>query len=782
MALILKRWIQKPSKAVYSFPKSVQKSIPIKTVHENGIFEHNNEYSFSMQFTDINYQCSSPEDKENMFLTYQEVLRTIDAEQLVKITLVNKVVKADSLKEDIFIKHKNDGNNRFRDEINRINLNRISEGTNCIVQEKYITFNAKAKNLEDVKTKFTRTEVSIKQKFADLGSDCTRLSTNDRLRIIHDFFRGSIEVFNTDVSLAKRKGHDFKDTISPDGLSFENGYFRIGEKYARAICLKEYPTYLKDELIAEIMDIPKQMVLSIDLISKSKEQSLQFVQQKILGVETEIANSTKKAGQSGNWNANIPLPLSQKRKDYNDIIELMHEFDQRLILLQITIVHVADSLEELNHDTETIISIGNQKMCTFGTLMHLQEKGLNTALPYGLRYTETLRTLTTENAAIFIPFVTKEVFDVGGICYGINQVSKNLIIADRRILQNGNGFVLGVPGGGKSFIVKYEIDYVYLSTDDDIIIVDPEREYGALVDLFGGTFIHIAAGSRDNINALEMNKHLDNNSDDPIPLKCEFILTLVEMAVGNAVFGAKERSLVEKCARKLLSNKKIESPTLKNLHDMISENKEEYAQDLAIALELFVDGSLNIFSKQTNVDMDNRLICYDIRDLGTQMKGLAMLVILENIFNRVTYNRSIGKRTWIYIDEMWSLFRYEFAGEFLNGFWRRCRKYGGIITGLTQNTADILKSDHAREMLSNSEFVIMLNQASMDKNQLATLLNISDTHLDYIDNAKTGMGLIRRSSVLIPFDATFDTNTELYKAMTTKIEEVSINGKEHGQD
>jgi len=765
-------WLPKISKEVYKLPKSVQKSIPVLAAHPNGIFEHMREYSMCCRFSDINYAVADEEKKKEMFFGYQDLINTFDTGCLTKITIMNRRVNAGQLKQELFIPEKGDRMDAYRREINALNFERATVGNNNIIQDKYITVSAQKRDVQEAKALFLRVENNLKGYLAELGSRCERISSYERLQVLHDFFRtGNESDFHLDLELMRKKGHDFKDYISPDGMEFQDSCFKIDDLYGRAICLREYPSYMQDTMISEMMDLPKQMILSLDLIAKSTGEAIRVVNAKLLAIETEIANSTKKAGQLGNWNASVPLRLERMRDEMREMLHDLQDRDQRLILAQVTIVHLAESLEELNSDTDTLMSIGRKHMCQFGVLRYQQEQGLNTALPYGLRFTETLRTLTTESVAVMVPFTTQEVWDRGGICYGTNQISKNLLIADRRQLMNGNGFILGVPGGGKSFFAKAEMVPVYLQTNDDILIIDPEREYSPLVRLLGGEVIHIAAGSKSHINAMDLS-HDITGDDDPLAIKSEFLLSLAEQFMGTANIGPRQKSIIDRCTRKLLTRKKT-VPTLKDLYDLLLSQPEDEAKDIALCLEIFVTGSLNTFAHHTNVDTNNRLICYDIKDLGAHMKGTGMLVVLDAIFSRVARNRAMGKRTWIYIDEVWLLFRYQYTSDYLSEFWRRMRKYGGLMTGITQNVQDILKSDNASTMLANSEFILMLNQAATDSQELAKLLNISDSQLSYITNAPQGHGLLRRSSALIPFDATFNTNTQLYKAMTTKIEEVA---------
>lgn len=445
---------------------------------------------------------------------------------------------------------------------------------------------------------------------------------------------------------------------------------------------------------------------------------------------------------------------------------------QRMMFAILTMVHIADSKEQLDNDTETLLTTARKHLCQFSALTFQQMDGLNTVLPYGLRKIDAIRTLTTESTAVFIPFRAQEISHSGGIYYGQNVISKNMIIANRKLLLNGNSFILGVSGSGKSFTAKREIVNQMLASDDDIILIDPEREYSSLVKAMDGEIIHVSATSPNHINAMDMNRYYGDGAN-PIILKSEFVLSLCEQLIGGQNLGAKQKSLIDRCTanmyRKYLQrNFKGSPPTLQDFYAELLRQDEPEAQEIALAIELFTSGSLNTFAKPTNVDVNNRLICYDILDLGKQLLPIGMLVVLDSILNRITQNRAKRKNTFIIIDEIYLLFQHEYSANFLFTLWKRVRKYGAFCTGITQNVDDLLQSHTARTMLANSEFIVMLNQASTDRMELAKLLNISDLQLSYITNVDAGNGLIKVGSSLVPFTDQFPHNTKLYRLMTTK--------------
>ena len=468
--------------------------------------------------------------------------------------------------------------------------------------------------------------------------------------------------------------------------------------------------------------------------------------------------------------------LEQMRKEVKEFLDDLTTRDQRMMFTLVTIVHLADSYAQLNADTETLLSIGRKHMCTFAPLTYQQEDGLNTALPYGLRKIQALRTMTTESTAVLMPFKTQEIQDSGGIYYGVNAISHNLIICNRKYLLNGNGFILGVSGSGKSMAAKQEFAYLALGTNDDIIVIDPEREYSALCKAMGGETVYISASSNNHINALALNRGY-GEGENPIVLKSEFVMSLCEQLIGAGKLGAREKSIIDRCIanvyRSYIRDYSGTPPTLKEFHEDLLKQQEPAAKDIALAIELFTTGSLNVFAHQTNVDMNSRITVFDIFDLGKQLKTVGMLVMLDAILNRVTANRQLGKRTHIFIDEIYLFFANEYSSNFLAESWKRFRKSGALVTGITQNIEDCLRSATARTMLANSEFLLMLNQAPTDRMELARLLNISDTQLSYITNAEAGHGLIKVGGAIVPFINDFPKDTALYRLMTTKPEDVA---------
>jgi len=764
--------IMKQDKEKFIVPKGVQQAIPIRTIWPDGIFRVGNKFSKTFRFEDINYAVASKEDKEAMFLCYSELLNSFDSGATTKITINNRRLNKADFESSILIPLKGDRLDEYRREYNQMLLDKAT-GANSIVQDKYVTVSVMKKNIEEARNYFSRIGTDLITHFSRLGSKCVELDATDRLRILHDFFRSGEETdFYFNLSETMKKGHDFKDYICPDTFEFEKDHFRMGNKYGRVIFLREFASYIKDSMVSELCDLNRNMMLSLDIIPIPTDEAVREVESRLLGVETNITNWQRRQNQSNNFSAVVPYDMEQQRKESKEFLDDLTTRDQRMMFAVLTMVHIADSKEQLDSDTETLFTTARKHLCQFSTLTFQQMDGLNTVLPYGLRKIDAIRTLTTESTAVFIPFRAQEISHHGGIYYGQNVISKNMIIANRKHLLNGNSFILGVSGSGKSFTAKREIVNQILSSDDDIILIDPEREYSSLVKAMGGEIIHISATSPNHINAMDMNKDYGDGAN-PVILKSEFVLSLCEQLIGGHNLGAKQKSLIDRCTasvyRKYLqSNYKGNPPTLQDFHAELLRQEEPEAQEIGLAIELFTSGSLNTFAKPTNVDVNNRLICYDILDLGKQLLPIGMLVVLDSIFNRITQNRAKGKNTFIIIDEIYLLFQHEYSANFLFTLWKRVRKYGAFCTGITQNVDDLLQSHTARTMLANSEFIVMLNQASTDRMELAKLLNISDLQLSYITNVDAGNGLIKVGSSLVPFTDQFPRNTKLYRLMTTK--------------
>lgn len=766
--------ILKSEKEPFKVPSSVQDTIPIKKIWKDGTFQVGNKFSRTFRFTDVNYSVAARDDQLAMFLAYCELLNALEIGATTKITINNRRMTKSSFARNL-IPHADDGLDEYRDEYNNMIMDAAIRG-NGILQEKYITVSVIKKSYEEAKTFFSRVYTELASRFAGLSSKLYEIEIGDRMRVFHDFFRiGREESYHFDLKDLMKRGHSFVDAICPDSMTVKSDHIRIGKKYARVLYLQEFPSFLKDSMVSELCDINRNLMLSIDIIPIPTDEAVKEVERKLLGTETEITNWQRKQNKNNNFSAVVPYDLEQQRKESKEFLDDLTSRDQRMMFVTVTLVHVADSKKQLDTDTEALLSVARKHICQFQTLKYQQLDGLNTTLPYGLRKINALRTLTTESAAVFMPFQAQEINHPEGIYCGQNAISKNLLFVNRSSLLNGNGFVLGVSGSGKSFFAKDEIIQLVLRNQGDVIIIDPEREYDRLVRALGGEVINIAADSKNHINAMDMESEYAD-SENPVLLKSEFILSLCEQLVGSGKLSAKEKSLIDRCTQivyrpfiKRGCTGKI--PTLKDFHKELLKQPEPEAKDVALAIELFTDGSLDTFAKPTNVNTESSLICYDIRDLGKALKTVGMLVVLDSIYNRIVRNKKKGRPTYVFIDEIYLLFANEYSSNFLFEQWKRARKHNACYTGISQNIEDLLQSHTARTMHANSEFITLLNQAATDRIELAKLLGISETQLSYVTNADAGKGLLKCAGNIVPFENHFPKDTKLYKVMTTKPKE-----------
>ena len=764
----------KHDKEEFVVPKGVQDVIPVNRIWEDGIFlVGKNKYSKCYRFSDINYAVASRNDKEGMFLEYSELLNSFDTGATTKLTIVNRRLNKIDFEKNILLPLENDNLDIYRKEYNKMLLDKAT-GANGMIQEKFITISVNKKNIDEARNYFARIGADLISHFSGLGSKCIELDAIDRLRMFHDFYReGEENSFSFDLIKSMKKGHSFKDMICPDTFEFKSDYFKMGNKYGRVIFLKEYASYIKDNMVAELTDLNRNLMMSIDVIPIPMDEAVREVENRRLGVETNITNWQRRQNSNNNFSAIIPYDLEQQRIESKEFMDDLTTRDQRMFLSVLTMVYVADTKEQLDNDTESLLTTARKHLCQLAILKWQQMDGLNTAMPFGVRKIDALRTLTTESLAVFMPFRVQEINHENGIYYGQNVISKNMIIADRKQLLNGNSFILGVSGSGKSFTAKNEIVSVILRNPNaDVILIDPEREESRLVKALGGEVVHISATSDNHINAMDMNSEYGDGAN-PVILKSEFILSLCEQLIGGNNLGPKQKSIIDRCTASVYrhfqqGNYMGTPPTLQDFREELLKQTEPEAKEIALAIELFTNGSLNTFAKQTNVNTNSRLICYDILDLGKQLQPIGMLVVLDSILNRITENRAKGRNTFIFIDEIYLLFQHEYSANFLFTLWKRVRKYGAYCTGITQNVDDLLQSHTARTMLANSEFIVMLNQASTDRIELSKLLNISELQMGYITNVGVGQGLLKVGSSLIPFINKFPTNTKLYKLMTTK--------------
>ena len=758
-------------KEKHKIPKSIQDCIPIDRIWDNGIcLVGNNKYSFTYKFTDINYSVASKEDKETMFLNYSELLNSFDSTSETKITINLKKINKKEFEKEILLPFKEDGLDIYRKEYNDMLLDKAFNSKG-MMKELYLTITTYKKNYEEAKNYFRRIGTELSSYFNKLGSKCSNIDANEKLRILHDLYRlGEESNYNFDIVGARKLCHSFKDYICPNSFSFKDDYFEMGEKFGRVLFLKDYANFIRDNMVSDLTDINQNMMISIDIKPIPINEAIKLLERILLGVESNITNWQRKQNQNNNYSAVIPYDMEQARKEAKETLNDVTARDQMLMEGTLTILLVADSKEKLDEISENLKSIGQRHLCQITSLKYQQLLGLNTVLPIGQKRIKAKRTLTTESLAALMPFKVQEIMDKKGIYYGENSISNNLIMVDKSKLMNQSSFLLGVPGSGKSFSAKELITFLALSTDDDILICDPENEYTPLIEALHGEVIDISATSNSHINAMMLEEGYGEGN--PIAAKSEFILSLFEelLKKHGSGLGPIDKSIIDRCTSIVYEDFKDKgvNPTLLDLKNTLNEQPEEEAHNLALCLEIYSEGSLDIFAHQTNVNTNNRIITYNIHKLGQSLKTFGLLVITDAILNRVNQNYKKGKRTHIFIDEFHVMFQNEYSANFFNSVWRQFRKRNAYPTAITQNVQYLLESVEASTMLSNSEFIVMLNQATNDRLRLAELLNISDDQLSYIRDSKPGCGLIRYGSSLVPFENHFPNNTKLYKLMTTK--------------
>ena len=774
--------LKKASEPLYKAPKSIQETIEIMKVAENGIFEvARNRFSKCYRFQDINYTTTNEIEQIDIFERYCKFLNSLDVS--FKITINNKNKDMEQVRDFVFLQDMDDGFNHFRKAYNDIMERKIHEGRQGIEQERYLTITIERKNFEEAKAQFATIEASIHKAFNELGAEIVPLTGNERIKVLHDFYHlGEENSFDFDIKTARKVGADFRNDLCNKMMQFYPDYFKDEKKYCRALFIKKYPSSLSDRFLNEITSLPVHSITSIDVVPIPKDMTTKVLQKKYLGIESDIIKQQRVRNKNNDFSSEISYNKRIEKKEIEEIMDDVRENDQCLYYVAVTIILMADSKEELDSMTETVETIGKRNSVTIEEHYLKQREALNTALPIGVRQVETMRTMLTQSLAVLMPFNVQELNDGSGCYYGINQVSKNINIGNRKKLINGNGFVFGVPGSGKSHFCKMELGQVFLGGEDEIIIIDPMNEYFDIAHTYGGTVVNMSTYTDNYVNPLDMDVwSLDlNDSKGMIREKGEFMLGLCEQCMGESL-NSRQKSIIDRCVRKLYieiaRSREKYVPVMSDFYDILMNQPEEEAKDIALSLELFVNGSLNIFNHQTNVDVDNRFTVYGIRDLGTELSPITMLVMMESIQNRIIENGKRGIATWLYIDEFHVLLNSEYSAKYLQQLWKKVRKQGGLCTGITQNVVDLLQNYTATTMLANSEFVALLKQANTDSSKMAEVIGVSEAQLRFVTNTQSGMGLMKCGNVVIPFDNTIEKGTDLYNLYNTNIHEIIENSR-----
>lgn len=753
----------------YVIPRTVRDVIPIMKIWNDGTFlVGTNTYSKSFAFTDINYQSADEDDKRSVLSQYASLLAGIDTAARAKITVSQKRINEKNFERDVFLPLRGDEYDRYCKEYNEV-VRDEAITANGMVRERYLTLTIEKRTPEEARAYFSRVGSGLIAKFAALGSKCTELNAEERLRILHDFYRqGEESSFRFDAHDMMKLGHDFRDYICPDGIERFNDYLMIGGKYARVLFLKDYGSTAKDDILTHLTDFRRTTMLSIDYTTVPTDEAVKLVDRIMMGIETNAANYQRKQNRHNNWSAQLPYEIEQQRAAIKEYMDDLTERDQCMVYVLITAVITADTKEQLDIDTDAILTAARERLCQMAILRFQQTDGLNTVLPIGVRKIDAMRTMTTENMAAFLPFRVQEIQEAGGVFFGVNAISRNLILCNSKNLLNQSMFLLGSPGSGKSFYAKMRIVAAALSSNDSILICDPEGEYSPLVKALGGVVIQVSAGGSDYINAMEMAEGYEDKS--PIAEKSEFLMSFFQQIDNTGEVGFKHKSVIDRCVERIYeaARKSGVMPTLCTLRDELTKQPEQEARDLALSLEMYTVGTMNIFSRETNVDTSARIICYDLHNLGGELKRAALLVITDAIRNRVSQNWRDGKWTYIFIDEIHVMFENEYGRKFLSSAWRMFRKRSTYPCGITQNITYLADDIESSTMLSNSEMVVMLNQGDADRELLQRLLGIPEEQLSYVTSAAAGSGLIKYGGKIVPFYSSFPKNTELYNLMTTK--------------
>jgi hypothetical protein len=762
---------------------SAQDSIPYQRMFPDGICRVTDTfYTKTVQFQDINYQLSQNEDKTAIFEGWSDFLNYFDSSIRFQLSFLNLSASQDGFSRNIVIPMKQDGFDDVRQEYSDMLQNQLSKGNNGLAKTKYLTFGIDGDNIRTAKPRLERIETDILNNFKRLGVTAAPMSGGDRLRLFHAIFHmDGQETFRFSWDWLAPSGLSTKDFIAPSSFEFRNGrMFRMGRKFGAASFVQIMAPELNDRMLADFLDMESSQIVNLHIQSVDQVSAIKTVKRKITDLDRAKIEEQKKAVRAGYDMDIIPSDLATYGNEAKKLLQDLQSRNERMFLVTFLVVNTADSQRQLDNNVFQASSIAQKHNCQLVRLDFQQEEGLMSSLPLGVNQIEIQRSLTTSSTAIFVPFTTQELFQSGkeALYYGLNALSNNLIMVDRKLLKNPNGLILGTPGSGKSFSAKREISNVFLATNDDILIADPEAEYYPLVQRLGGQVIKISPTSRQYVNPMDLN--LDYSDDEsPLSLKVDFLLSFCDIVVGSKDgLQPVEKTVIDRCVRlvyrQYLEDPRPENmPILEDLYNLLLKQEEKEAHFIATALEIYVTGSLNVFNHRTNVDIDNRIVCYDIKELGKQLKQLGMLVIQDQVWNRVTVNRAAGKTTRYYVDEFHLLLKGELASWSVE-IWKRFRKWGGIPTGITQNIKDLLASREIENIFENSDFIYMLNQAAGDRQILAKQLNISPHQLSYVTHSGEGEGLLFYGNVILPFVDRFPKDTELYRLLTTKPQEVAV--------
>ncbi|WP_459687109.1 VirB4-like conjugal transfer ATPase, CD1110 family [Agathobaculum sp. TL06] len=766
-------------------PQSAQQTIPYKEMCRDGICVVSDHYfTKQVQFYDINYQLAQNEDKNQIFENYCDFLNYFDSSIQVQLSFLNQRADMEERQRSISIPDQEDAFNGIREEYSDMLKDQLAKGNNGLTKTKYITFGIEAESLRAAKPRLERIEADILANFKALGVKAHGMDGYERLAVLHRMFHpADSQKFRFAWDAIWKTGLSSKDFIAPDSFTFRSGRrFQIGPTHGAVSFLQILAPELTDRMLADFLDLESSLVVTLHIQSIDQSAAIKNIKRKITDLDAMKIQEQKKAVRAGYDMELLPSDLVTFGAEAKTLLEDLQSRNERMFLVTLLVMNLADTVQKLENNIFQAAGIAQKYNCALRRLDYQQEQGLMSSLPLGQNQIHIQRGLTTSSTAIFVPFTTQELFmDGEALYYGLNALSNNLIMADRKKLKNPNGLILGTPGSGKSFSAKREIANAFLITQDDIAIIDPEDEYSTLVQRLGGQVVDISPTSSQYINPMDLNLNYSED-DNPLTLKSDFILSLMELIVGGkAGLEPVEKTVIDRCVhiiyREYLQDPRPEKmPVLGDLYTLMRKQPEPEAQRLATALEIYVTGSLNVFNHRTNVEIKSRIVCYVIKKLGKQLKKFGMQVVQDQVWGRVSENREAHKSTRLYIDEMHLLLREEQTAAYTVEIWKRFRKWGGIPTGITQNVKDLLASREIENIFENSDFIYILNQAGGDRQILAKQLNISPHQLSYVTNSNAGEGLLFYGNVIIPFVDHFPKDTELYSIMTTRPEDLAEQG------
>lgn len=762
---------------------SAQDSIPFLRMYPDGICRvTDNTYSKTIRFADINYQLNTNDDKSAIFEGWCDFLNYFDSSIKFQLSFINHSANRDSYSQNLEIPLQGDDFDEIRSEYTDMLKNQLAKGNNGLIKTKFLTFTIEANSVKTAKPRLERIETDILNNFKRLGVKAEPLNGYDRLEVMYGIFHlDEPEPFSFSWDWLAPSGLSVKDFIAPSSFEFKTGkHFSMGNKYGTASFLQIIAPELNDRLLADFLDMESSLIVTMHVQSVDQTTAIKTIKRKITDLDKSKIEEQKKAVRSGYDIDVLPSDLVTYGTEAKKLLQDLQSRNERMFLMTFIVLNTGDRYQQLKNTVLQAKSIAQKHNCILTCLDFQQEQGLMSSLPIGLNQIEIQRGLTTSSTAVFIPFTTQELFQDGkeALYCGLNALSNNLIMVDRKLLKNPNGMILGTPGSGKSFSAKREITNVFLVTDDDIIICDPEAEYGTLVEHLKGQVIHISPTSSDYVNPMDLNL---NYSDDenPLSLKADFILSLCELIVGGKEgLQPVEKTIIDRCVRlvyrEYLNDPVPEKmPILEDLYNALRNQDEKEAQYIATALEIYVTGSLNVFNHRTNININNRVVSFDIKELGKQLKKIGMLIVQDAVWNRVTVNRDAKKSTRYYADEFHLLLKEEQTASYMVEIWKRFRKWGGIPTGLTQNVKDLLASKEIENILENSDYIYMLNQAAGDRQILAQKLNISPHQLSYVTHSGEGEGLLFYGSTILPFVDRFPKDTLIYRLITTRLSDLA---------